>query len=416
MAIKKIVIASEVIRQLPAILKELGVSSRVLLVADTNTYQAAGRMVADILTGASFNLQECILRRQGQLAADEEALVEVLLNIEPETEFILAVGAGTINDIARYTSYKTGKPYAIIATAPSMDGYASSVAALTIKGCKKTCSATPPVAIIGDVNILGAAPREMILAGLGDILGKYTSLADWQLSHVITGEGYSDKIAGEVREAINECVRLTGNQMDKKAIQSLMEALVTSGSAMLEWGNSRPASGSEHHISHFLEMHDILAGTGGHLHGAKVGIAEIMVTDLYHRVFNYRLEEIKEFIARRQPETTAAYRSRVTEAYGPLAEELIHEMQGYYLDEARRKERQRNILQAWEDMQLWVRHNVPLPEEIQGLLLKAGAPTSFAELGIPAARVKTALENAKEVRQRYTIFRLMEDIGIAIVE
>lgn len=413
MRIKKIVIADGAIRQLPGILKELGASTKVLLVADTNTYQAAGRMVAHILTGAAFTLQECILRRQGQLAADEEALVEVLLNIEPDTELILAVGAGTINDIARYTSYKTGKPYAIVATAPSMDGYASSVAALTIKGCKKTCGATPPVAIIGDVDILAVAPRAMILAGLGDILGKYTSLADWKLSNIITGEGYSDRIADEVRGTVNECVRLTGSQMDKRAVQSLMQALVTSGLAMLEWGNSRPASGSEHHISHFLEMHDILAGTGGHLHGAKVGIAEIMVTELYHRVFKRRLEEIKEFIDRRQPETSAVYRRRVTEAYGPLAEEVIHEVQGYYLDEARRRERQRNILQTWEDMQLWVRQNVPPPEEVRDLLLKAGAPTSFAELGIPAARVRAALENAKEVRQRYTIFRLIEDIGMA---
>lgn len=414
MPIKRVIIKNGALEQLPELLKGLGITTKVLLVADENTYRAAGEVVARLLNGSGFTLRECILRRFNRVIADERALVETLVNVESDTKFLIAVGSGTLNDITRYISYKTGKPYAVVATAPSMDGYASSVAALTINGCKRTYEATPPMAIIGDVDILTQAPLEMIQAGLGDILGKYTSLADWQLGRFINGESYAVEVEKKVRSAVDECVRLAGSSLDSQAIKSLMEALVTSGVAMLEWGNSRPASGSEHHVSHFLEMHDTLAGNEGHLHGAKVGIAEIYTTSLYHRVFSLSLDEVKWRMDHRQPETVAAYEQRVRKAYGPLAEEVMQELKGYYLDEQKRAERQKNILKHWENLQAWVRENVPSSEYIKDLLLKTGAPASFAELGIPDELVRQALHNAKEVRQRYTIFRLMEDIGIDV--
>lgn len=414
MPIKRVIIKNGALEQLPELLKGLGITTKVLLVADENTYRAAGEVVARLLNGSGFTLRECILRRCNRVIADERALVETLINVESDTKLLIAVGSGTLNDITRYISYKTGKPYAVVATAPSMDGYASSVAALTINGCKRTYEATSPMAIIGDVDILASAPLEMIQAGLGDILGKYTSLADWQLGRFINGESYAVEVERKVRSAVDECVRLAGSNLDSQAIKSLMEALVTSGVAMLEWGSSRPASGSEHHISHFLEMHDTLTGNEGHLHGAKVGIAEIYTTSLYHRVFSLSLDEVKRMMDHRQPETVAAYEQRVRKAYGPLAEEVMQELKGFYLDEQRRAERQKNILKHWENLQAWVKAYVPSPEYIKELLLKTGAPTSFTALGIPETLVRQALHNAKEVRQRYTIFRLMEDIGMVV--
>lgn len=412
MPIKTILIDTGVIEELPKVVSNLGIESKIMVVADKNTYQAAGRRVTNLLIDSGYNVRACILCIRGKLAADEQALGETLINMDVDTELLLAVGSGTINDITRYLSYKTGKPYAVVPTAPSMDGYASSVAAMTVNGCKKTYSATPPKAIVADIDILSEAPKEMIRAGLGDILGKYTSLADWKLGQIIAGEAYSEDIENLVRHAVDECINISDCLFTKKTIKSLMQALVTSGIAMLNWGNSRPASGSEHHISHFWEMHDALQGTEGHLHGAKVGIAEIWITKLYHKVFALDINEVKHYIAIRQPEREAAYIERVKKAYGPLADEIINELKDSYLDEQKRQARQENIIKNWEVLQSWVRENVPPPERIQELLKKAGAPTSHLEMGIAEEMLLKALDNAKEVRARYTIFRLAEDIGL----
>ncbi|SHF63905.1 Iron-containing alcohol dehydrogenase [Caldanaerobius fijiensis DSM 17918] len=288
----------------------------------------------------------------GSLIPDERALGEILIEMDRNTEFLIAVGSGTLNDLTRFVSFKIGKPYGIVATAPSMDGYASSVSPLIVKGFKRTYEAIYPHFIIGDTDILSQAPYDMITAGFGDILGKYTSLADWYISSIVAEEVYSEEIADLVRESIEKCVNVAKDiaKREKSAIKELMEALVISGIAMLKSGNSRPASGAEHHLSHYVEMKEISSGKECHFHGTKVGIMSIITSSIYHYVFSFSREDIKEFISRRNTQSRDEYESSIKKAYGPMAEEVLMDLNYFYLDETKRKQRQDKIIENWNTL------------------------------------------------------------------
>jgi glycerol-1-phosphate dehydrogenase [NAD(P)+] len=408
----KKIIKDNAIVLLPVILKDISSGGDILLIADNRTYEAAGEGVDKVLVSNGFRVKTCLLQRKESLIPDEQALGEILVAMEPGIEVLFAVGSGSITDLTRYVSSKLNKQFIAVPTAPSMDGYASSVAPLTIHGFKQTLPAVSPVAIVADIGVLAGAPREMILAGIGDLLGKYTSLADWKLGSIINGESYSQEIATEVRSTLDQMIAgLSSGISDPVLIHNLMEALLVSGAAMQQWGNSRPASGSEHHLAHFWEMQAALAGKKSHLHGTKVGVAVILIAGIYHRLFDLDIEQVKELIKRSTAEKEEGFTARVKKVYGPLASDVFVDLKGLYLDQEKRTARQLRIVENWELMKSWVKANLPTAGQIKNLMLRIGAPVEPGEIGVDEAMVRLAFQNAKEVRPRYTILRLAEDIG-----
>lgn len=415
MNITRIIVENGAIQKLPAILAEFFITGHVMLVADNRTYPAAGEAVRKILTAHGYQVRELVLKRREALIPDERTLGEILAVMELEIEAFIAVGSGSINDLTRFIAYQLNKPFFAVATAPSMDGYASPVAALTINGFKRTMTAKPPVAIIADLDILSQAPPEMIRSGFGDLLGKYTSLADWKLSSLITGESYSEEIASMVRVAVDQTVAgFQGEFSGVETIRNLTQGLIVSGEAMLRWGNSRPASGAEHHLAHFWEMKAALLGRKCRLHGIKVGVATVVVAGIYHRIFRLDMTELKQRIARYRPERKADYTARIRKAYGPLAGEVLADLKESFLDPEKRAGRQERILANWEEIRSWVEINVPTPVRIQKLLYKTGVPVFPRNIGINRVLLRESLKNAKEIRERYTVFRLAEDISFLI--
>lgn len=405
----KTIIEADALQQLPCILSDF--SGKALLVADQNTYSVVGVRVGAILREAGFPYQEVVLQRSQALVPDEGSLTEIQAEISPDTGFLLAIGSGTITDLTRFTSFKAKKPFIAIPTAPSMDGYASPVAALTLKGFKQTVPAAPPVAIIADLAILKQAPSVMIQAGLGDLLGKYTALADWELGRIIEDEAYSSPIAATVRNVVERAVQSFKNVSLEQKITDLTKALIMSGEAMLAWGNSRPASGGEHHLAHYWEMEAALKGKVSHLHGIKVGVATLIVSDYYHRLFNLPLKEVEQYISLYRNESETDYQNRIKTVFGPLATSIRSDLKGYYQDPLLRQKRQTKIRTNWPILKEWVYKNIPAPEQIKSILEQAGASTSSQAIGINTAELELALQNAKEVRKRYTVFRLAEDLG-----
>ncbi|MEQ6358811.1 sn-glycerol-1-phosphate dehydrogenase [Thermoanaerobacter thermohydrosulfuricus] len=416
MPIKEIAIKEGAISDLTHIINKIGVNSKIMIVCDNNTYKVVAKDVIERLESNNFSVTKCVLERDSLLIPDEYSLGEVLINLDKDTEFLLAVGSGTINDLVRFVSFKVGKPYGIVATAPSMDGYASSVSPLIVKGFKRTYSAIYPEIIIGDIDIISQAPYEMITAGFGDVIGKYTSLADWYISSIITGETYSEDIVALVKESINKCVNASTGLLkrDKNSIKELMEALVISGIAMLKFGNSRPASGAEHHLSHYLEMREILSENEHHLHGTKVGITSIIISEIYHYIFSFTLDDIKKFMSKKLSLNRDEFEARIKNAYGAIANEVLSNLNYFYLDEIKRKQRQEKIFKNWDHMRNWVKINVPDVATIQNLLQTIGAPSELNEIGVNEVLLYDMLNNAKEIRKNYTILRLAEDINFPI--
>ncbi|HEX2953112.1 MAG TPA: sn-glycerol-1-phosphate dehydrogenase [Bacillota bacterium] len=388
----------------------------ILLVADNHTYEAAGKKVRRILELIGFSVHECILVRPGVLVPDETAIREIMTACQGSFQLLFAVGSGCINDLMKYVSQEKGIPLITLATAASMDGYNSSVAALTIGGYKKTVQASPPMLILSVTEILNQSPKLMTAAGIGDLLGKYTSLTDWKISTFINDEPYSEKLVQKLREALVLATSYTNGNRQDESIQHIMKALIVSGEVMWEWGNSRPASGAEHHLSHFWELQADRLKIPGHLHGQKVGVATVLINELYYRIFSLDKDSINRMIINRVPETKQQFERRIERVYGELSNSVFEGLGGLYLDESRRRERQQRIVEYWDEMKAWVMENLPHPQTTAEILKKCGAPTNPAELEIDKSMVVNAIQNAKEMRSRYTILRLAEDIGYPLGE
>ena len=166
-------------------------NENILIVADENTYSAAGEKVEDILSGKA--IKRVIFSGKTVLIPDEVAIERVREDLDG-ADLILGIGSGVIQDLCKYVSFFSKIPYIIVATAPSMDGYASDGAAMILGGMKETVKAGLPKAIVADTEVLKDAPMEMIKAGYGDIIGKFSALCDWKLSSEINGEYFCEYI------------------------------------------------------------------------------------------------------------------------------------------------------------------------------------------------------------------------------
>ena len=286
--IQAIRVGSGVIQELPGILRDLG-ASHIFLVADNYTYEAAGRQVEQLLDQAGLAYHKRVFQTETPLVPNEYALGSVLAAMTSQDDMLLAVGSGTLNDVTKYVSARTGVPYVIAATAPSMDGYASTVAPTILDGFKTTLPAVYPAAIVADVDILKDAPMPMLTAGFGDIIGKFTSLADWRLSHQLNGEYYCPEVAGVIEAAVETCAANAQAlaQREPQAIQAVTEALILSGLAMGIVGVSRPASGAEHQMAHYWEMDALRRGEEHPLHGNAVGVGTVLAASLYEMAAEY---------------------------------------------------------------------------------------------------------------------------------
>lgn len=286
--IQAIRVGSGVMQELPGILRDLG-ASHIFLVTDNYTYEAAGRQVEQLLDQAGLPYHKRVFQTETPLVPNEYALGSVLAAMTSQDDMLLAVGSGTLNDVTKYVSARTGIPYVIAATAPSMDGYASTVAPTILDGFKTTLPAVYPAAIVADVDILKDAPMPMLTAGFGDIIGKFTSLADWRLSHQLNGEYYCPEVAGVIEAAVETCAANAQAlaQREPQAIQAVTEALILSGLAMGMVGVSRPASGAEHQMAHYWEMDALRRGEEHPLHGNAVGVGTVLAAGLYEMAAEY---------------------------------------------------------------------------------------------------------------------------------
>lgn len=270
----------------------------VFAVADERTYGAAGRTVEKALSDLGKLYGIHILK--GDVLPNAQTLGDILIHLydpaakpeksggSPLPDFILAVGSGTVNDCCRLVSYRLGLPYGIVGTAPSMDGYFSAGSPIIFDGGKSTIQCTTPEFVIADLDIMSAAPYPMLMAGIGDMLGKYTGILDWELARDYKNEYFCEKIATDVLSATDKCLDSAYSVLtrDCESIKSLMEGFAVTGLGMAFTGNSRPASGSEHIIAHAWELYDIENGNPPALHGLYVCEASRLVAAIFRRLLS----------------------------------------------------------------------------------------------------------------------------------
>lgn len=405
--IREIEIVSCLLSQLDQRLASLGKWEKILLVADENTWFVAGFQVEQALAG-KYSLEKVIL--PGGFKPDEASVDTLLHSSAIAPDLMLAVGSGTITDLVRYiAANKWDIPFISIPTAPSMDGYASTVSAMIFGGFKVTKPARPPLAIYGDLTVLSAAPGRLVSAGAADLLGKYTALSDWLLARELEGEYYCPYIADLVMKATDnfstdpEALR----EGREDAIAKLTEGLILSGIGILMAGNSTPASGSEHHLSHFWELKEQLKGGKEHLHGEKVAVGSVLSAKAYQfflRQDPYKLRFHSNW--RTGGLGWEEYSHQLKEAYGPLLGELPIMQAAPPIDELAAPHFSNRLASARSQIR------PPAVHTIQEKLRTVGAPVTYQELELPQAWVEEALLYGREVRGRYTIFTLLAQLGL----
>ena len=391
MTTKLAVIEPGCLERLDEIMERYGISGKRCALYDENTYAAAGakRPRAG---------QEIVLDPAG-LHANEISTARVLAELEEDVEVIVAVGAGTVHDIARYCAHQRGCRFAACPTAASVDGFCSNVAAMTWHGYKKTLPAVAPEIVVADTDIIKNAPIRLARSGVGDILAKYTALLDWRAAHLLTGEYFCQTICGIMDEAVETVVSRTDGILtgDEGAFAALTYALVMSGIAMQMMGNSRPASGAEHHISHMIEMEAAaLSAVSSALHGEKAGVGAVLAAGEYRR-----LAGIEDIGNRLNP-------------YRPAAEEEIAAIYGQDLAPAIIRENREDCLagvtperlaEQWPQICALV-SKLPEEGELSAILSKLGAKQSLADIGVPEEKKELLLDWSPLVRNRLTLMRV----------
>ena len=388
--IRRIVIGDHCLQDLKDHLKALNIAGKTLAVYDSNTVRAKG------LTKPETDY-EAVLDANG-LHADEKAVGTLLERLPDDVRVLVAVGSGTIHDITRYVSAQKGLIFVSAPTAASVDGFASGVAAMTWNGFKVTFPAVAPTLVLADLSVIGNAPFYLARSGVGDILGKYTALADWRIAGLLTGEYYCDGIASMMEDAVSQ-IRSSIDGLvrgESSAYEKLIYGLILSGAAMELSGNSRPASGAEHHISHFLEVGAVT--NNGSLHGEKVGVGTLIALRKYKEVCE---KNAYRFVA--PPDLTAEYLRPV---YGSLTGSVLAEnksdvMSGITPD----------LLAAKWPLILDVVRKIPSYEEILALLERIGAKTSLEDIGVREDQLDTIIKYSPYVRARLTFMRLIGMLG-----
>lgn len=267
---------------LPEMLDAIG-GKKPLLVCDLNTWDAAGKRATAVLEASGHGYSLCRFDTRERLMPAEWELGSLAMRFDPTCDCIVGVGGGVINDLCKLMGRAAGVPTAIVATAPSMDGFASNSGAMEVNGVKKTLYTPCPAGVLCDTEIMAAAPKRMLLAGVGDMIAKYISICDWRISHIVNGEYYCERVAGMMRGALKRVMaNLDGiAARDADAVDAVAEGLVLAGVAMSFAQVSRPASGLEHCFSHIWEMMALERGRPYDLHGIQVGMGSMLALPVY---------------------------------------------------------------------------------------------------------------------------------------
>ncbi|MBQ4516968.1 MAG: iron-containing alcohol dehydrogenase [Clostridia bacterium] len=395
-AICDIEISSGAVHRVGEILKRNGFSQNLLLVADENTMKAAEGITKSLKDfSVTYKLYENL-----RLATMEEVeAVEAL--IAGKDISVLSVGTGSLNDICRLAAARQDKKLCIFATAPSMDGFASYGSPIVCNGFKATYAAKSPEVVIGDTKILAAAPGELKSAGFGDMVAKYVGLVDWQISTLLTGEYYCEKIASLTRDAVDELMemadKVTAN--DEYTAGKIFEALLKTGIGMSFAQNSRPASGSEHIISHLIECVELRDGILPNFHGDDIGVCTLAMLKFYQELAEKETIDTQNEIVNWE---------EVYAFYGEMAEEVrnLNEPENI-IDDVDKDD----LKNKWPQI-VEIIKSVPSYETCKEAMKRAGCKITVADIGKNEKLFENCTKFSPYMRKRLTLLRLRDMIKI----
>lgn len=377
----------------------LDVGRRIAIVSDRITHEVLGARIERALDGR-FAVQSIVLDAP---SADDATVERLLGRLDAKLDLVIAVGSGTVNDLAKMVAFRRGVPQAVFATAPSMNGYTSLSASITSEGIKRSFRTRTPIGVYFDLRVLAAAPQRMIRAGLGDSACRPTAQADWLLQHLLLDRPYREApfalLADDEQHLFADPRGLVAG--DLAAMRHLVRTLVLSGFGMTICNGSYPASQGEHLLSHYVDMMKAPA-VPDTLHGEHIAVCTVAMA---------RLQE--KMLARDTPPVlrpTRVTREAVMTHFGPIiGEGCWTEMAQKSFDARATDELNARLARTWDAMRARLRAVTIDATELRNMLVDADVPVEPVDLGWPAALTNAAWHHAREIRNRYTFLDLAGD-------
>ena len=396
------------LQEAPSLLRSGLPPAKPAVVVDATTEALAG---LDIARALHASLIRVPTRADGTVVAGRQEadwLQQQLAKVGAASA--IAVGAGVLNDLTKYASHQLNIPCAVVATAPSMNGYTSAGAALLDSGIKTSVPCQAPRIVVAPLDVLAQAPARMIAAGFGDLCSRPVSGADWYLGHRLLATPYNSDALRLVDSAddITRDISTGLAQRSPESIARLTAGLLLSGMAMDIAGTSAPSSGCEHLISHHLDMFHFACGGNHDLHGCQVGVATIAMSRLYERFVATDIAAIEA--PTQEPWEDLA--ERLAQHFGLLWDAVEPVARQVYELQTNGAERRAALHGQWQQIQTQVRRILGAePGDSQQLAL-AGGPVRFREIGIVPAQAREAMLLARYVRARYTLLDLLAELGV----
>jgi glycerol-1-phosphate dehydrogenase [NAD(P)+] len=399
-----------VLGRTPQIFRQQFGDKPALLVADTNTFAAAGQAILEAFRRAGHDCREPFVFTDSRLYAEHSYVVALEAALQGHQAIPVAVGSGTINDLTKLAAHRTGRPYLAVATAASMDGYTAFGASITCQGSKKTFNCPAPVAVVADLDVICAAPAGMNAAGYADLLAKTTAGADWLLADALSVEAIDRKawniVQGGLREALANPAGVRNR--DVEAVRQLTEGLMLGGFAMQWVKSSRPAAGAEHQFSHLWDMQRHVHKGQIPLHGFKVGIGTLAAAGLYEYLLTQILDNLDvESCCARWPDEAAGEASvRSLFRQPELTTVALLESRAKWVEAGVLRGQLETLRRVWSGLKERLRQQlIPLPE-LKTRLRAAGAPVEPEEIGISRGRLRESFQQSYYLRRRFTVLDL----------
>jgi glycerol-1-phosphate dehydrogenase [NAD(P)+] len=388
-----------------------------VIVADGNTFAAAGRDVAESFRRSGLACGEPFVFADTGLYAEYGYVDELHAALAGRGEFVpVAVGSGTINDLVKLVAHQMGRPYLAVATAASMDGYTAFGASITRDGLKQTFDCPAPAAVLADVEVVAAAPEGLNASGYADLAAKVTAGADWIVADALGVEPIDvpawEMVQSRLRHWLGDPAGV--RRGDREAVRRLTTGLMMGGFAMQRTKTSRPASGAEHQFSHLWDMQHHTHGGRAPSHGFKVGIGTLASTALYEQLLALPLDTLDvEACCAKWPDREAAETEARTAFDTPeLASCGARETAAKHVTREELRQQLLGLRHVWPELkERLTRHLIPFAA-LWSMLREAGCPNEPEAIGITPDRLLASYRQASYIRRRFTVLDLARRAGV----
>jgi glycerol-1-phosphate dehydrogenase [NAD(P)+] len=383
--------------------------SRPVLVADRNTWQAAGEKVQQILKAGFPETLTPFIFEETDMHAEMRYVDQLTAYLRSVDAIPVAVGSGTINDLTKLAAQRCGRPYMVVITAASVDGYTAFGASITHEGFKQTFQCAAPLCVVADLQVIAAAPPEMNAWGYADLIAKIPAGADWILADALGIERIDQTAWKLVQHPLRTLTADPAGVKNgsEKALCFLVEGLLMAGLAMQATGSSRPASGAEHQFSHLWDIENHTHQGTAPSHGFKVAVGSLSSLALYEQILALPVAEYSWTLAEIQARwlAFADIKSRIEAHFQDpdIARQVVSQSEGKYVTAETLLKRLQKLSSLWPELKPQLTGQVLPFRDLRRKLAQIGGPVHPEAIGIELSRLRDSFQLAQYIRTRYTI-------------